>query len=135
MLIKALSDYYDLLAAEGKIIPDGYSNVNIHYLVVLNEEGKIPEELYNINAASAFIPLAGIKEVAPESDMTRGEVYYIESTGKLWTALSDSTGTISDPVPGFVYTYNNDYYTWTGLSLRPFGRITTKDIIDITEIF
>lgn len=104
-------------------------------LVTLNEEGKIPEELYNINAASAFIPLAGIKEVAPESDMTRGEVYYIESTGKLLTALSDSTGTISDPVPGFVYTYNNDYYTWTGLSLRPFGRITTKDIIDITEIF
>ena len=104
-------------------------------LVTLNEEGKIPEELYNINAASAFIPLAGIKEVAPESDMTRGEVYYIESTGKLLTALSDSTGTISDPVPGFVYTYNNNYYTWTGLSLRPFGRITTKDIIDITEIF
>ena len=46
MLIKALSDYYDLLAAEGKIIPDGYSNVNIHYLVVLNEEGKI-EKIIN----------------------------------------------------------------------------------------
>ena len=33
MLIKALSDYYDVLATEGKILPDGYSNVNVHYLM------------------------------------------------------------------------------------------------------
>lgn len=104
-------------------------------LVTLNEEGKIPEELYNLNAASAFIPLAGVVDVAPESDMVRGEIYYVTSTRKLWTALSDSTGVISDPVPGFVYTYNNDYYTWTGLSLKPFGRTLTKEINDITEIF
>lgn len=41
MLIKALNDYYDILAAEGKILPDGYSNVNVHYLICLNTEGKI----------------------------------------------------------------------------------------------
>ena len=46
MLIKALSDYYDVLATEGKILPDGYSNVNVHYLICLNEEGKI-EEIIN----------------------------------------------------------------------------------------
>ena len=46
MLIKALSDYYDILEAEGKILPDGYSNVNIHYLIALNEKGKI-EEIIN----------------------------------------------------------------------------------------
>lgn len=43
MLIKALSDYYDILAAEGKILPDGYSKVNVHYLICLTEEGKIKE--------------------------------------------------------------------------------------------
>lgn len=41
MLIKALHDYYDLLATEGKILPEGYSKVNIHYLVCLTAEGKI----------------------------------------------------------------------------------------------
>lgn len=41
MLIKALNDYYDLLASEGKILPEGYSKVNIHYLICLTAEGKI----------------------------------------------------------------------------------------------
>lgn len=45
MLIKALSDYYDILAADGKILPDGYSKVNIHYMICLNAEGKIEEIL------------------------------------------------------------------------------------------
>lgn len=45
MLIKALSDYYDILAKEGKILPDGYSKVNIHYLICLTEEGRIEEIL------------------------------------------------------------------------------------------
>ncbi|MCI5700851.1 MAG: type I-C CRISPR-associated protein Cas8c/Csd1 [Lachnospiraceae bacterium] len=43
MLIKALSDYYDILAAEGKILPDGYSKVNVHYMICLNAEGKIED--------------------------------------------------------------------------------------------
>lgn len=41
MLIKALNDYYDLLASEGKILPEGYSKVNIHYLVCLTVDGKL----------------------------------------------------------------------------------------------
>lgn len=41
MLIKALNDYYDLLASEGQILPEGYSKVDIHYLICLTEEGKI----------------------------------------------------------------------------------------------
>lgn len=41
MLIKALNDYYDILAASGKVLPEGYSNVNVHYLICLTEDGKI----------------------------------------------------------------------------------------------
>ena len=41
MLIKALSDYYDILKDEGKILSDYYSNVKIHYIVCLTEDGKI----------------------------------------------------------------------------------------------
>lgn len=43
MLINALCDYYDILAAAGKVLPDGYSNVNIHFLVSLTRDGKIDE--------------------------------------------------------------------------------------------
>lgn len=43
MLIKALNDYYDILASDGKILPAGYSRVNIHYLICLTGNGKIQE--------------------------------------------------------------------------------------------
>ena len=43
MLIKALCDYYDILSEAGKVLPEGYSNVKIHYLVTLNEDGSIAE--------------------------------------------------------------------------------------------
>lgn len=43
MLIKALNDYYDILVSSGKTVPEGYSNVNVHYLVCLTEDGKIGE--------------------------------------------------------------------------------------------
>lgn len=43
MLIKALCDYYDALASEGKVLPDGYSNVKIHYNICLTPDGKIDE--------------------------------------------------------------------------------------------
>ena len=37
MLIKALCDYYDILADNGDVLPEGYSNVKVHYLVSLKE--------------------------------------------------------------------------------------------------
>lgn len=43
MLISALCDYYDILSKSGKVLPDGYSNVKIHYLVGLTQEGEIAE--------------------------------------------------------------------------------------------
>lgn len=43
MLIKALCDYYDILAVKGSVLPAGYSKVNIHYKISLTEDGKIDE--------------------------------------------------------------------------------------------
>lgn len=43
MLIKALCDYYDILEKAGKVLPEGYSKVKIHYLVCLTPEGKIDD--------------------------------------------------------------------------------------------
>ena len=41
MLIQALSEYYDILSQEGKVLSDEYSKVNINYIVCLREDGKI----------------------------------------------------------------------------------------------
>ena len=43
MLIKALCDYYDILAVKGSVLPTGYSKVNIHYKISLTEDGQIDE--------------------------------------------------------------------------------------------
>ncbi len=45
MLIHGLCQYYDILSAAGKVLPDGYSRVKIHYVISLTEEGKIDEIL------------------------------------------------------------------------------------------
>ena len=47
MLIKALCDYYDMLSAAEKVLPEGYSKVKIHYEVALTEEGEI-DHIINI---------------------------------------------------------------------------------------
>lgn len=41
MLIQALCEYYDVLAAQGKVIAEEFSSVNIHYLVSLTPDGKV----------------------------------------------------------------------------------------------
>ncbi len=41
MLIKALCDYYDVLAEKGLVVPDGYSEVSIKYKIVLTPEGQV----------------------------------------------------------------------------------------------
>ena len=41
MLIKALCDYYDVLAEKDLVLPDGYSEVPIKYVIVLTPDGKI----------------------------------------------------------------------------------------------
>ena len=41
MLINALCDYYDILSESAQVLPEGYSGVNIHYLVSISPDGKI----------------------------------------------------------------------------------------------
>lgn len=43
MLIKALCDYYDILSKKGRVLPIGYSKVNVHYIISLTEDGQIDE--------------------------------------------------------------------------------------------
>lgn len=45
MLIQALCDYYDILEKQGAVLPSGYSEENIHFLICLTKEGRIDEIL------------------------------------------------------------------------------------------
>lgn len=41
MLIQALNDYYGILAKQGKVLKEGYSNEKAHYYIELSEDGKL----------------------------------------------------------------------------------------------
>ena len=41
MLINALCEYYDELTKAGKVVPDGYSEQSVHYIIALTPDGKI----------------------------------------------------------------------------------------------
>ena len=43
MLISALNEYYDYLSRNNKVLPEGYSTVNIKYIIGLSVEGEVKE--------------------------------------------------------------------------------------------
>ena len=62
MLISALCDYYDDLARDGKVVPEGYSKQAVHYLIALNPDGTI-DSLINWQLTEKTPPKSGkIKE-------------------------------------------------------------------------
>lgn len=73
MLIKALCDYYDVLADEGKVLPDGYSNVKVHYKICLTPDGKIDEIIncQNIEIITAKNKKTKEKYVPKEVEMPK----------------------------------------------------------------
>ena len=63
MLIKALCDYYDMLSAAEKVLPEGYSKVKIHYEVALTEEGEI-DHIINIQKETEVTVGKNKKEIS-----------------------------------------------------------------------
>ena len=61
MLISALCDYYDDLARDGKVAPDGYSEQPVDYLVALTPDGKIGiyNSAYTSWEAGTYVALCG----------------------------------------------------------------------------
>lgn len=105
-------------------------------LVQLDEMGKISSDLINYDAASEiFIKLTDIVTEYPSSGMEIGEIYYNSTEKKLFTALTNTSGVISDPKEASLYVFDNDYYTWNGSSLQKFSRIVTVKLNKITDIF
>lgn len=74
MLIQALCNYYDILSAEGKVLPEGYSKVKIHYLISLTEEGTI-DNIINVQREIAESKKEKVvKRLVPkEVEMPKGQ--------------------------------------------------------------
>ncbi|MCI8631891.1 MAG: type I-C CRISPR-associated protein Cas8c/Csd1 [Lachnospiraceae bacterium] len=70
MLIKALCDYYDIMAAENKILPDGYSNLPVHFCICLTLDGKI-EDIVSWQTEEAEIDKKGVprKRLRPKNEL------------------------------------------------------------------
>lgn len=130
------SDVESITAEEGNLIDllSAWKDRNkFSGLVMLDENGKIPEELYNPNASSTFTEIVAIVTEFPSSGLTVGEVYYNEATKEMFTAISETSGVISEPKSNMMYVYDNEFYSWTGDSLQPFARMESRIINTIEE--
>lgn len=85
MLVKALCDYYDILAETGQVLPIGYSNVKVHYLVALTPDGKIDDiidwqvtENYSAGNKIKEKPMPRNVIMPKRADPTKTESYIIE---------------------------------------------------------
>lgn len=58
MLIQALCEYHDILAQSGKLVPDGYSSVPIHYCISLHMDGSIAG-IYSCETTKTIIDKKG----------------------------------------------------------------------------
>lgn len=96
MLIKALCDYYDVLAAEGKLLPDGYSNVKIHYLVCLTPEGEIDE----------IIKWQNVERTTPANGKTKEKFVPKEVVMPLRTEKSGIDANIIEHRPLYIFGLN-----------------------------
>lgn len=69
MLIKALCDYYDMLSAAEKVLPEGYSKVKIHYEVALTEEGEIDHIINIQKETEVTVREKNKKEISARQDL------------------------------------------------------------------
>lgn len=78
-------------------------------MLLLDEEGKIPSSIVSgDDILGQAIVIADEKEFYPVSGMTKGCVYYITSTKKLYHALKEDSGEILIPDENKIYIYNKD---------------------------
>lgn len=109
-------------------------------LVVLEGNGKIPEYLLPdsvVTSSDSYIPLAGIVDSYPAYGMKVGEIYYNETTKKLYRATSSESGVISSPIEGRLYvdTPDKTTYIWQGGELVNIGgSIMSTKINNLTDI-
>ena len=115
---------------------DAWKNKNTaEGLVCLNVEGKIPEELYNLDPSSTFTKIKEFVPEIPTSGMEKGDVYYIEGQNLFYIAISETEGYYETPETGMIYVYGIDLYSSNGTKLTKYSKLGSRKINDITELF
>ncbi len=104
-------------------------------LVLLDENGKIPENLYTQDLNKAFPEILRIDTSYLNSGLVVGGLYYNSTTKKFYIAQTDTDYVLSDPDPRKIYYYNNKYYTWTGDNFESLSIIKSEKINNIEEIY
>ena len=102
----------------------------------LTADGKLPEDLTKDITSTGTVFIKGFVSSAPQSGLTIGDVYYITSLNKIFTATSKTSGIISSPVENMLYVLQTShiFYYWNGQNMQPMNYIGSRKITDITEI-
>lgn len=109
-------------------------NSSIGGLVTLDENGKIPANLYSLDVSSVVKTIKGFVTSNPTIGMTIGDIYYNTTTRTLYIAIDTKSGTITNVNPKDIYYYNNEFYAWDGATLSPL-RGESSVITSVTELF
>lgn len=97
MLIKALCDYYDILSQKGRVLPAGYSKVNVHYLISLTDDGKL-DEIIDCQK----------KELVPSGKKMKEKKVPIEMTMPQRTEKTGIDANIAEHRPLYIFGLNLD---------------------------
>ena len=112
-------------------------------LVVIDDSGKIPNNLIgglDFKSDFSFVNLIGFLDSYPQNiEMNIGDKWYNTVDKKIFTAISTSTGEITDPTENTIYFNNTDQllYLWSqgnmNLISTPFKTETLENITDILD--
>lgn len=111
--------------------------------VILDENGKIPEEILPNSGVgggnTSLTRLVGFVSEYPTYNMISGQKWYNTETEKIFTATSDSTGEISDPVDNEIYLIESTgaSYVWNDTTKNMDnlgGNVMSNSITDISDI-
>ena len=106
-------------------------------LAVLNKNGQLDKSLLSdvLDELKEVVFLKDIVLERPESGMVEGEIYYITSEDKLFTAISSSSGVLSDPLINCIYIVDRIAYRYLDNSMKSMKTVArSEEIEDLTEI-
>lgn len=129
-----------ITGAEGEGLSDilqAWKNRNSkNGLLKLTADGKLPEDLTKDIISTGTVFIKEFVNSAPQSGLTVGDVYYITTLNKIFTATSKTSGIISSPEENILYVLQTShiFYYWNGQNMQPMNYIGSRKITDITEI-
>lgn len=106
-------------------------------LTVVGSDGKIPSDLLPPYDSSSYIELVSFVTTYPTSNLTPGNKWFNTKTNKIFTAVTDSSGIVSEPLGERFYVNMKEraIYTWKASGMVNIsGAIISDPITSLKDI-